>query len=387
MSAIKVLIVDDSAVVRGILSKAIHAQDDLTVVSTASNGFLGIQAAERHAPDVVILDIEMPVMDGRQAVVELRGKYPTLPIIMFSTLTESGAEDTIACMKAGASDFALKPSTNSGVVTSVDGVIQDVIEKIRALVGAPAPSAARTPKPATQSAAQPSTTTGQKTTPVPKRSERASVAPGRRTMATRKPRAAVPQLVVIGSSTGGPTALESLFGTISRPLPVPVLIVQHMPPMFTKALAERLDRKSSSTVVEATDGDTLRPGHCYVAPGSFHMEVVQSAPGANIRLYDGPVVNSCKPAVDPLFESAAKLYGAGAIGVVLTGMGHDGANGAGALAAAGSHVLTQTEETCVVYGMPRSVVDAGHSSEQLSVGEIASRLESLTALAGARKVA
>lgn len=392
MTPIGVLIVDDSAVVRGILTKAFQAQDDLDVIATASNGALGIEAAERHNPDVVILDIEMPVMDGRQAVAELRERYPSLPIIMFSTLTEAGAAATIACMKAGASDFALKPSTNSGVVSSVDGVIQDLIEKIRALAGAPTrratsvqPAGLRSTS--TPQTPRPSSGPGVATPNRPATLQRVPERSSAPTRPTRRPHAVAPQLIAIGSSTGGPTALESMFAAFARPLPVPIVLVQHMPPMFTKALAERLDRKSPMTVVEATDGQELRPGHCYVAPGSLHMEVVKSSVGAKTRVYDGSPVNSCKPAVDPLFESAARLYGAGTIGVVLTGMGSDGAVGSGALAAAGSHVITQTEASCVVYGMPRAVDEAGHSSEQLSVAEIVDRLESLTALTNVRRAA
>lgn len=345
MNKTNVLVIDDSAVVRGILSKLIDKQDDMTIVGTAANGKIGVAKASQLEPDIVILDIEMPVMTGLEAVVEIRRNHPKLPVVMFSTLTSSGAEVTMRCMRAGATDFALKPSSNSEIILSMETVLNDLLNKIRSIVGVKRHAPERPSAPVKSSA----------------------------TKVTRL----APQAVVIGSSTGGPAALELVLSGISRPLPVPTFIVQHMPPVFTKALADRLDRKVASHVVEAEDGQIAEAGTCYIAPGAAHLRLERAGASTKISLFDGPPVNSCKPSVEPLFESAAKIYGPRVIAAIFTGMGADGVDGSGILANLGSHVLAQDEASCVVYGMPRAVVEAGHATEVLPLDQMARRLDTL----------
>jgi two-component system chemotaxis response regulator CheB len=341
----RVLVVDDSVVVRRLVSKALEAEDEVEVVGVAADGKVALANIERLTPDVVILDVAMPVMDGLAALAEIRQRWPVLPVIMFSTLTSRGAEVTLDALALGASDYVLKPS-GADAASSMSQIRADLLPRIAALLPQARESHERTtsrlparPPPPVGDVAKP-------TGPL----ERIDV-------------------VAIGVSTGGPTALAELIPTLPADLPVPIAIVQHMPPMFTRILAERLEHRSALRVVEARDGERLRPGTVHIAPGDRHLAI-----GARDRevlhVYDGPHENSCRPSVDPLFRSVAAGYGPHALGVVMTGMGSDGLRGAELLAARGARLLVQDEATSVVWGMPGFVARAGLAEDVVPLGQL-----------------
>lgn len=342
---IRVLLVDDSAVIRGLLTRIIEAESDMKVAGTAGDGEAGLRKIESIKPDVVILDIEMPNTDGLQALVRLRRVDRRLPVIMFSSLTERGATATMDALAKGASDYVAKPSGAGTISEGMAKVSEDLLGKIRALVG---------------------TRARPESTPLAARLTRRLILPS-------------VDAVVIGCSTGGPPALETVLGAWTQPLPIPVLIVQHMPPIFTKALADRLSRKSAAAVVEAAHGMKVEAGTCYIAPGGRHMEVAGSpAGGAEIVINDGPPENSCRPSVDPLFRSASRVYGRNLLAAMLTGMGQDGLEGTRVISGLGCPVLVQDEESSVVWGMPGAVVEADLATEVLPLNEMGPRLAQLS---------
>ncbi|MCP5026087.1 MAG: chemotaxis response regulator protein-glutamate methylesterase [Actinomycetia bacterium] len=356
----RIVLVDDSVVIRGLLTKFIEAEPDLTVAGTAANGKLGVAQVRSLNPDLVILDIEMPVMTGLEALVEIRRSNPTVPIVMFSTLTESGAAATVTALARGASDYAAKPTGSANAADAMHQVQGDLIAKVRALVN----SRQRT-------------------------GSLASKAP----VAMRKPLDAKVKLnaFVLGCSTGGPVALETVLRSITTPLPIPLFVVQHMPATFTRALADRLDNKVASHVVEAEQGMIAEPGTCYIAPGGLHMVLRKSSMvETTINTIDTAPINSCKPSVDSLFSSAAKIYGKNLGSVMLTGMGHDGLDGTREIAELGCPVIAQDEATSVVWGMPGAITTAGLSTEVLPLDRIGPRMSDLArasqtaALAGRR---
>lgn len=342
----RILLVDDSVVVRGLLSRTIDAESDLEVLSTAPNGRIGVEKVRSLEPDLVVLDVEMPEMNGLEALQEIRKTHPDLPIIMFSTLTGDGASVTVEALAKGASDYATKPTNTGNVMEAMKHVEAELISKIRTLVKAR--------RPRRSSASNPVRTT------------------------TRRGNAAGVTAVVVGSSTGGPVALEQMLSRIDVALSVPMFIVQHMPETFTRALAERLDRKTVHHVVEAEQGMTAEPGTVYIAPGGKQMSLRSFGNHVTIRVTDDPPVNSCKPSVEPLFETAADIYGRNTLAVMLTGMGSDGTDGTRRLADLGCDVFAQDEATSVVWGMPGSVVDNGLATKVLPIDrvgpEIASRV-------------
>lgn len=345
---IRVLVVDDSVVVRRLVTDVLASDPALEVLGTAPNGKVALDKIAQLKPDAVTLDIEMPVMDGLQTIKEIRKIDRKLPVIMFSTLTERGASATLEALSSGASDYVTKPANVGSVGESMESVRVQLIPKIKALVVdfvEPLTVAAR---PA--ASARPAT-------PIAVRSR-----PG----ATTTPRA-----LVIGSSTGGPEALSSVLSKLPASLAVPVLVTQHMPPVFTRLYAQRLDKACALTVVEATDGEPVVPGTVYIAPGDFHMEVVRRGAGMVVKLQQGPAENFCRPAVDVMVRSAVAAYGGGLLAVVLTGMGSDGKLGCKAVADAGGQVLVQDEATSVVWGMPGAVAREGIADEVLPLGSIA----------------
>jgi two-component system chemotaxis response regulator CheB len=358
MSRIRVLVVDDSVVVRRLVSDALAGDPAIDVVGTAANGQIAQTKVEQLAPDLVTMDIEMPVMDGIEAVRTLRRGGSTLPIIMFSTLTERGASATLEALAAGATDYVTKPANVGSVQESLASVAQQLVPKIKALV--PHRGTAAVSLRGGSSAARPATTAPRGA--APPRTDRLAPAPA----GPRPVRA-----VIVGSSTGGPEALSRVFSAISTPLPVPVIVVQHMPPVFTRQLAARLDRSSACTVLESGGEEELRPGQVYVAPGDFHLELRPSAGGARTVLTQGPPVNFCRPAVDVLFRSAVRAYGGDLLAVVLTGMGVDGRAGCEDVLAAGGQVIAQDEPSSVVWGMPGAVASAGLAHRVLPLDEIA----------------
>lgn len=347
MAGIGVLVVDDSVVIRRIVSSVLDDDPDITVVGTAGNGRIALDKLDALRPDIVILDVEMPVMDGLATLRELRRTHPTLPVVMFSTVTERGAMATLDALAAGATDYVTKPTHATSATASVDRVRAELIPKIKGLVGAARTRAAFAKRPMPKAPAPTSS---------PIRQDRVDV-------------------IVIGASTGGPDALSSIVAGLRSDLSVPILVVQHMPPLFTRLFAARLDRSSSLHVVEAVDGQLVECGHIIVAPGDQHLTVRRQGTDVRVRLTNDPPENYCRPSVDVLFRSAAALYGAGVVACVLTGMGRDGAQGAERVRAAGGRIIVQDEASSVVWGMPGAVVAAGVATDVVPLQQIADRLQ------------
>ena len=357
---IRVLVTDDSAVMRRLVREAVESDAACEVIGTANNGKDALDKIESLRPDVVTLDIEMPVMNGLETLIPLRRAHPRLPVIMFSTLTERGAHATFEAMRRGASDYATKPSATN-LTEGRKAVVEELIPKIKALCGW------REPPPA---------------------AVRALVAPDRPHAALRLrsaggPVATTPRpsgspkgvdALVIGVSTGGPTALTHLWRDLPRSLPVPVFIVQHMPAAFTGQFAKQLDLVGTIPVVEATAGMRAEAGHAYLAPGGFHMTVAHQGVSTVIGLNEDPPENSCRPAVDVLFRSAAATFGGRVLAVVLTGIGYDGLLGTRDVVAAGGHALAQDQATSVVWGMPRAIAEAGLADAVLPIGQIGAEI-------------
>lgn len=363
---LRVMVVDDSAVIRGMISRWIEAEPDLTVAASVRTGLDAVNQVVRVNPDVVVLDIEMPDMDGISALPLLLAKKPNLIIIMASTLTRRNAEISFKALSLGASDYIPKPESTREM-SAADMFKHDLIEKIRHLCARlrrPAVVASPPLSPATPSVAH-----------LPKAPPLAvsHAAPSKLTL--RPFSTVIPRVLLIGSSTGGPQALMSLVAGIGQVIDHhPVLITQHMPPTFTTILAEHLARASGRPAHEAIDGEPVKAGQIYLAPGGRHMRVARSAAGPVIGLDDGPQINFCKPAVDPLFASAVDIWQAGILAVVLTGMGSDGAQGGKTIVASGGSVIAQNEPTSVVWGMPGSVANAGICSAVLPLDQIASKV-------------
>ena len=356
MRRIRVLIVDDAVVIRRMLTDCLATDPSLEVVGTAPNGRIALQKMEQLNPDVVTLDMEMPVMDGLATLTELRKVYPRLPVIMFSTLTERGAAATLEALTRGASDYVTKPANVGSVTTAMQRIREELVPKIRSLCR---PERFAAPDSVGESPSQ-------RVFPLVGRENGWKLRDS--TVAIR------PELLVIGVSTGGPNALATLLPGLSRQFPAPILIVQHMPPLFTKMLAERLAAVSGMRAAEGVTGAQVKPGEIWVAPGGRHMEIERSGGSLEIRLHDDPPENSCRPAVDVLFRSAARSTGARCLGVILTGMGSDGLRGCGDLREAGSQVLAQDESTSVVWGMPGAVARAGLAQRVLPLEELASEI-------------
>jgi two-component system, chemotaxis family, protein-glutamate methylesterase/glutaminase len=341
----RVLIVDDAVVVRKTLSDSIGRDPDLEVAATASNGRLGLAKFSSLKPDIVLLDIEMPEMDGVATVRELRKIDPHVPIIMFSTLTERGASVTLDALAAGATDYVTKPS-NTDVALTSDAVLKELIPRIRALCRLPeasSPAVARLP-------AQPVVLARRVTPLLPV------------------------QVVAIGVSTGGPDALARLMPTLPANLPVPVVISQHMPAVFTSMLASRLAARSSLPVRECSSGEALVAGAAFLAPGDFHMVVSQENGKVFIRTHQGPKENFCRPSVDVMFRSVAQVFGGRALAVVLTGMGQDGLKGCEMLRGLGARIYVQDEATSVVWGMPGFVARSGLADKILPLEQIGAEI-------------
>lgn len=366
---IRVMLVDDAIVVRGLFARWVEAEPDLELVASLRSGREAVNQIERVAPDVVVLDVEMPDMDGITALPLLLAKKRDLVVLMASTVTRRNAEISLRALSLGAADYIPKPATNYEISATAD-FHRELIEKIRQLglralrrqgvfARQPAPTfkAAVTLAPPLQPPAHPHAEFTLQPMPL-----------------------TAPRVLVIGSSTGGPQALNAVLTQITSVVErAPVLITQHMPPTFTAILAEHLTRATKCTVREAVAGEEINAGTIYLAPGGRHMSVARRDGAAVIALDDGPLVNFCKPSVDPLFASAAAVWGPKVLGLMLTGMGHDGLAGAKDLVAAGGHVIAQDEATSVVWGMPGQVAMAGLCSAVLPLPDIGPRLARLFA--------
>ena len=364
LEPLRVMVVDDSAVIRGLISRWIDAEPDLTVAASVRTGLDAVNQVERVNPDVVVLDIEMPDMDGISALPLLLAKKRDLVIIMASTLTRRNAEVSLKALSLGASDYIPKPESTREM-SAADTFKRDLVEKIRHL-GARLRRSVVEP---TLAPAQPAHA------PV---ARPAAIAPPRTDHpkpTTRPFGITQPRVLLVGSSTGGPQALMTFVANIGPVIDhYPVLITQHMPPTFTTILAEHLARASGRPALEAVDGEAIRAGRIYLAPGGRHMRVARSAAGPVIALDDGPQINFCKPAVDPLFSSAVEFWQAGILAVVLTGMGSDGARGGKTIVEAGGSVIAQDEATSVVWGMPGAVANAGVCAAVLPLDQIAPKV-------------
>jgi two-component system chemotaxis response regulator CheB len=353
---IRVLVVDDAAVFRRLVAEELSNDPALEVVGSAANGRVALAKMAQVSPDVVILDVEMPEMDGLATLAELRKTYPHLPVIMFSALTERGAEATLDALALGASDYFTKPENVGGLEASLGVIREQLIPEIKALCARPSGRAAADGFHA--GATGPATGNAR------------AGAPPARPGVSRGP----VQVLAIGTSTGGPNALAEVLRGLPADLPVPVVIVQHMPPMFTRLLAERLSAEVPVRVHEAKSGSVLQPGHAWVAPGDHHMIVVRDGLQDRVLLHQDPPENSCRPSVDVLLRSVAKTFGPDSLTVILTGMGQDGLRGCEAVREAGGQILAQDEATSVVWGMPGSVVRAGLADRVLPLSMVADEI-------------
>jgi two-component system chemotaxis response regulator CheB len=362
--AIRVMVVDDSAVIRGLIWRMLEPDGEITVVASASSGELAVKELSRTDVDVIILDIEMPVMDGLTALPKLLEADPGVKILMTSALTLNNAEISLRALQAGAADYVPKP-TATGEISGGEDFHRDLLAKVKAL------GEARRRR---------------------QHSKRRLEGAGSRTLAAvpkpgvpavidlRQPGVQRPDILAIGSSTGGPQALLALLKEIPLDRRLPIVITQHMPPTFTTILARHITKSTEWPCTEGTDGEPISPGHIYLAPGDFHMVVEAEGSQRVLHLNQGPPENFCRPAVDVMLRSVAKVYAGRVLTVILTGMGHDGLEGSKLIADAGGTIIAQDEATSVVWGMPGAVATAGLCSAVLPlnelppyIGEIASR--------------
>ncbi|MHC2332351.1 two-component system chemotaxis response regulator CheB [Bradyrhizobium sp. USDA 4454] len=361
---VRVMVVDDSVVIRGMISRWIGAEPDMEVVASLRTGLDAVNQLERFNPDVAVLDIEMPDLDGISALPQLLAKKRDLVIIMASTLTRRNAEISLKALSLGASDYIPKPESTREP-TAAETFRHDLIQKIRHL-------GARARRSTVHATASPPLAPGHdKSRIVAPAPPHAAPAP----ISRRAFGLLAPKVLLIGSSTGGPQALMSLVAEIGSVIDrVPVLITQHMPPTFTTILAEHLARASKRPAHEAIEGESIKPGRIYLAPGGRHMRIARHGIDAVIALDDGPPVNFCKPAVDPMFTSAIDVWQGSIMSVILTGMGSDGMRGGKDIVAAGGSVIAQDEATSVVWGMPGAAVNAGICAAVLPLNQIAPKL-------------
>jgi two-component system, chemotaxis family, protein-glutamate methylesterase/glutaminase len=337
----RVLIVDDSALVRELLGRLVASGPGLTLVGTAPNGKIALERIDALRPDLVILDIEMPEMDGLEVLRRIRAVKKHVSVLVFSTVTERAGERTLDALALGADDYITKPTSRLGDQGSVERLRDQLLAKIHALLV--------------------------KTPPASPEERPAEIDAPTAMSVHARPR---PEIVAIGASTGGPNALAEILAAFPATFPVPVVIVQHMPPVFTSVFADRLMRESDVRVREARHGDRLEPGTVLIAPGDMHMRVTRRL----VELDRGEPENSCRPAVDVLFRSVAATYGVASLGVVLTGMGHDGLAGARALRSVGAAIVVQDRATSTVWSMPRCIEEAGLADAVVPLGSISSEI-------------
>ncbi len=374
---VSVLVVDDSAFFRKRVCEILQAVPDIKVVGTASNGREAIELAKRLKPDVITMDYEMPVMDGVTAVRHIMQEAPT-PILMFSSLSYEGARVTLDALEAGAVDFLPK---NFEDIARDASKMQEVLRKRILTIAKPSAGVSNTSAatPASNEVSEQSSVTRSAPEPAPFRAPKAAPAPQAKPASARGKGSKVKHpvdLIVIGTSTGGPVALQKILSKLPSNLPAPILLVQHMPATFTPAFAERLNSLSRIQIKHAEDGDMLRKGTAYLAPGGKQMIIGAAAGGYQIHVLPGDERLTYKPSVDITFGSAAKSFPGRVLGVVLTGMGADGREGCRMLKRGGSTIWTQSEKSCVIYGMPMAVDKAGYSDDSIDIADMADRIVS-----------
>jgi two-component system chemotaxis response regulator CheB len=349
---IRVLVVDDAVAVRRLMTMLFQSEPELELAGIAQDGLVALEKIALLQPDIISLDLAMPNMDGLTMLREMRERGIDVPVIMFSTLTHHGAKETIEGLALGAADYVTKPTHYDNPMDALEAVRAELVPRIKAIVRA---------------------------------AQRSEVATAGHTSkgpagAAAGPRSGKVEAIVIGASTGGPNALAEVISRLPGNLRVPVLVAQHMPPVYTVYLAQRLDSLSSLTVREAVDGEPVRAGTVYIAPGDHHLTLRPTAAGATVALTQAAPVNHCRPSVDVLFSSAAAIWGKQCLAIVLTGMGCDGRDGAVELHGLGAQILVQDEATSVVWGMPGAVHEAGVADEVLPIDKIAAAAVRLTAV-------
>ncbi|MEZ5758043.1 MAG: chemotaxis response regulator protein-glutamate methylesterase [Emcibacteraceae bacterium] len=362
-SPYRVMLVDDSSVIRGLMSRWLGADPAIEIVASASNGQVALNTLERADPEIIVLDIEMPVMDGLTALPKLLSIKPDVQVVMSSTLTVQNAKVSLQAMSLGAADYVPKPTTNRDVITSQSFQVE-IIEKIKSLaeakrkqLGLPLFKAERE-----------TLLTAEKKINNPQIVKISK---------TVKSSSVKPKIIGVGSSTGGPQALMEFVNGIKDKLTLPVVVTQHMPPSFTKILAGHLARSTGLTCEEAEDGMELVGGRVYIAPGNYHLTVTEKAGKYYIKLNQDSPENFCRPAVDPMFRSLSQVFGPAVLGVILTGMGHDGLAGSMKIVEGGGTILAQDEATSVVWGMPGAVSEAGLCNAVLPLRELAGKVNNL----------
>jgi len=352
MPKIRLLIADDSVVMRQMLSQVLGQDPEIEVAAVAANGQIALERIAHIHPDLVLLDIVMPELDGLQAVEAIRRTDKQLPIIMVSAITETGASVTLDALARGATDYWTKPKDTGGIEGAKECIRRELVPKIKAL------HRARQFRISVQSSARPASS-----------------------RVVRPPKGSAVKIVAIGASTGGPDALAALLPNLSYRFPVPILIAQHMPPIFTSMLADRLSAKTSLRVAECVPGELLQPGHVWIAPGDQHMVVEIQKSLIRLQTHHGPAENFCRPSIDVLFRSIASVYGPSALVVLLTGMGQDGLIGSKKIREVGGQILVQDEATSVVWGIPGSVAQAGLADAIVPLPEMALEISRRTTVA------
>ena len=391
----RVMVVDDSAIIRGFLCRYLSEDPNIDVVTTANNGLVALRQLDLHDIEAIVLDIEMPEMDGMTALPKMLDKQPDLQVVMASTLTRKNAEISLRALQMGAVDYVPKPETARSVNANID-FRRELVDKVKAWAGrrrkklgfdlpqitdagaksaANEPSFARPSRPqaasgfvsASRPRATATTVSARQTQPSP---DKAGALYGGKPITLRKGSLRAPKVLLVGSSTGGPQALMKFFAGFKKPPRVPIFITQHMPATFTAILATHLQQSTGWTAQEGKHGMVPQPGQIYIAPGGKHMELAMEDDTLKIRLTDDPPENFCRPAVDPLFRSAGKIFGERILAVILTGMGHDGLKGGRDITKEGATLIAQDEATSVVWGMPGAVATAGLCTEVLPIDEI-----------------
>ena len=345
MDKIRVLIVDDSAIYRKVITEVLSGQPEIEIIGTAANGKIALEMIEKEMPDLLTLDIEMPVMTGLELLQELKKKKSPVKSIVLSGLTHEGATATIQAMSLGALDVVLKPNADS-YQAGTDELKKVLLPRVKAI----------------------GSTLLRRKAGAPSRQDAQAVAPARRRRGSYG-------VVCIGVSTGGPPALTRMLPKIPADLGVPILIVQHMPPMFTKSLANSLNQVCPFDVLEAEDGMVLKPGQALIAPGGSHLKVVRSGAKVITKITQDPPENACRPAVDYLFRSVAEVYGGDVLSVIMTGMGSDGTAGARLIKSKGGTLFCQDESSCVVYGMPKILVENGDADGVFALDKLAPAIQ------------